>query len=373
MTAIAERKRRSSPTGMVLNVATLRKALATVKDAVPKRSPRAILQSVRLADGLLTASDGELRIDADLPGFDGPALLLPFNRLDAILRAITCEELQITSSGNSCKIATQTGTWVLPTEDAAEYPAGEMPDAPSITRLPTDQFRRAVNGVVYAHDDESTRFALSAVQIEVNDGVVHFVATDGRRISIVEMEHDLAVDDSETLVPARALHILAKIVSGSGEEAVQIDANASELVATTPGIRVAARLIEGRFPRWRDAVPSHDTEPTTVLISELMAATTAAAICTSEASRGVDFTFAPDGLRLHGQSSGVGESSVTCPIVEFGHECTVKLDPGFVLEFLEGLPADGEPTVSIQAKGAGDSVVFRSEDFTGVIAPLAND
>ena len=373
MTAIAERKRRSSPTGTVLNVATLRKALATVRDAVPKRSPRAILQSVRLADGLLTASDGELRIDADLPGFDGPALLLPFNRLDAILRAITCEELQITSSGNSCKIATQTGTWVLPTEDAAEYPAGEMPDAPSITRLPTDQFRRAVNGVVYAHDDESTRFALSAVQIEVNDGIVHFVATDGRRISIVEMEHDLAVDDSETLVPARALHILAKIVSGSGEEAVQIDANASELVATTPGIRVAARLIEGRFPRWRDAVPSHDTEPTTVLISELMAATTAAAICTSEASRGVDFTFSPDGLRLHGQSSGVGESSVTCPIVEFGHECTVKLDPGFVIEFLEGLPADGEPTVSIQAKGAGDSVVFRSEDFTGVIAPLAND
>jgi hypothetical protein len=44
-----------------------------------------------------------------------------------------------------------------------------------------------------------------------------------------------------------------------------------------------------------------------------------------------------------------------------------------VIEFLEGLPADGEPTVSIQAKGAGDSVVFRSEDFTGVIAPLAND
>lgn len=373
MTAIAERKRRSTRTGTVLNVATLRKALATVRDAVPRRSPRAILQNVRLADGVLTGTDGDLRIDADIPGFDGPALLLPFARLDAIVKAINCEEVSITATGSSCTIATDTGTWVLPTEDAAEYPAGEIPDAPSVTRLPTDQFRRAVDGVVYAHDDESTRFALSAVQIEVNDGTVTFVATDGRRISIVELEHDLAVDDSNTLVPARALHVLSKIVSDSGEEAVQIDASTSELVATTTGLRVCARLIEGRFPRWRDAVPDHDTEPTTVLIAELVSATTAAAICTSETSRGVDFTFSPAGLCLHGQASDAGESSVKCPIVEFGHECTVKLDPGFVLEFLEGLPADGEPTVSIQTKGSGDSVVFRCEDYTGVIAPLAND
>jgi DNA polymerase-3 subunit beta len=371
MTATAEKRRsKRSATGTELNVAELKRALATVKDAVPTRTPQAILKNVRLADGVLTGADGELRIDANIE-YGGEPLLLPFDRLEAIVKTITSETLHVSVSGQSATLSTQTSTWTLPTEDAAGYPAEEPTSLPSITRLPTDQFTRAVRGVVYAHDDQSTRYALSAVLIEVRDGVVTFVATDGRRISTVQMEHDLAVDDSETLVPAKALHVIQKIVGDSGEKAVQIDANDAELVATTDRVRVTARLISGKFPRWRDAIKDYETEPTTVMTGSLLAATKAAAICTSEASRGVDFTFTADDLQLHGQSSEAGESRVTCEIVEAGHACTVKLDPEFVRQFLEGLPADGEPTVSIQANEPGDSVFFRCDDFTGVIAPLA--
>jgi hypothetical protein len=45
----------------------------------------------------------------------------------------------------------------------------------------------------------------------------------------------------------------------------------------------------------------------------------------------------------------------------------------FVREWLSGLPADGEPTVSVQATDAQSAVVLRTDAFTGVIMPLVTE
>jgi DNA polymerase-3 subunit beta len=329
-----------------------------------------VLTNVRLGDGLVTGTDLEVRIDAAID-YHGDAMLLPHGRLMAILNAAGGEDVTLETKGTSCVVRCGHGTWTLPVEDAAEYPLWDPKDAKPVTRLPADQFARAVRGVVFAADQESSRFALGAVLVDVKDGVVNFVATDGRRLCACEMEHDLAVDDSATLVPSRVMQILARVAVAAGDGSVQLEATGNELLATIGGTTVTARLTDGRFPRWRDVIPSDGGEPTTVLATELLAATRAAAIVTSEQSKGVQYTLTAEGIHLHGQSAEAGESSVTCDIVEAGKACTVKLDPVFVREWLTGLPADGEPTVSVQATDAQSAVVLRTDTFTGVIMPLA--
>jgi DNA polymerase-3 subunit beta len=355
-----------------LSAADLKSALAAVSPAVPSRAPKPILTNVRLGDGLVTGTDLEVRIDAAID-YHGDAMLLPHGRLMAILSAAGGEDVTLEPKGTQCVVRCGHGTWTLPVEDAAEYPIWEPKDARPVTRLPADQFARAVRGVVFAADQESSRYALGAVLVDVKDGVVSFVATDGRRLCSCEMEHDLAVDDSTTLVPSRVMQILARVAVAAGEDSVQLEATGNELLATIGGTTVTARLTEGRFPRWRDVIPADGGEPTTVLATELLSATRAAAIVTSEQSKGVQYTFTAEGIHLHGQSAEAGESSVTCQIVEAGKACSVKLDPVFVREWLSGLPADGEPTVSVQATDAQSAVVLRTDTFTGVIMPLATE
>lgn len=358
--------------GITLLSSDLTTALLTVSPAVPSRAPKPILTNVRLGDGLVTGTDLEVRIDAAID-YHGDAILLPHGRLLAIMQASSGEEVTLTHDGTKCVVRCGSGTWTLPTEDAAEFPIWEPVDAKPITRLPADQLARAIRGVGYAVDGESSRYALGAVLLEVQGEKVTFVATDGRRLSIAEMEHDLAVDDSATLVASRLASIVSKFAHAVGDEGVQIDATSSEVIFEIGTTTVTGRLVDGRFPRWRDAVPEHDVEPTTVTAEQLLSATRAAAVVTSEQSKGVDYTFTAEGIHLHGQSSEAGESSVTCEIVEAGHACTVKLDPIFVREWLTGLPADGEPTVSIQAKDHLSAVVMKTDTFTGVIMPLAKD
>jgi DNA polymerase-3 subunit beta len=369
MVATKDRKRTG---GITLSAAELKNALAAVSPAVPSRAPKPILTNVRLGDGLVTGTDLEVRIDAAID-YHGDAMLLPHGRLMQILNAAGGEDVTLEPKGTSCVVRCGHGTWTLPVEDAAEYPLWEPKDAKPVTRLPADQFARAVRGVVFAADQESSRYALGAVLVDVADGVVNFVATDGRRLCSCEMEHDLAVDDTTTLVPSRVMQILARVAVAAGEDSVQLEATGNELLATIGGTTVTARLTEGRFPRWRDVIPKDGGKPTTVLATELLSATRAAAIVTSEQSKGVQYTFTAEGIHLHGQSAEAGESSVTCEIVEAGKACTVKLDPVFVREWLSGLPADGEPTVSVQATDAQSAVVLRTDTFTGVIMPLATE
>lgn len=372
MATATKERRKTRDGGINLSVSELKTALAAVAAAVPARSVRPILQNVLLSGGVLSGSDGDLRIDVAI-GYDGPAVLLPKERFSAIVANATGDEITLIPSGTSCIVRAGHGEWTLPTEDPAEYPAWNVTNAKSVTRLPADQFVRAIRGTVFATDSQSSRYALGAVLVECKGDAVTFVATDGRRLSAFAAEHDLAVDDSQTLVPARAMTIASRVAGNAGDDAVQLEASANELVATIGGTTITARLVEGRFPRWRDVVPKREAKASTVNRDTLLAATRAAAIVTSEQSKGVQYTFGSTGIWLHGQSAECGESSVTCDVVTPGESCTVKLDPVFVVEWLNGISGDAEPEVEVEAVDGDSAVVLRCGDHTGVIMPLAKD
>jgi DNA polymerase-3 subunit beta len=331
------------------------------------------LQNVLLSDGVLSGSDGEVRIDVELDAPPDVNFLLPKDRFSQILGSFSGDEITITPDASSCVIHAGHGTWTLPTEDVAEYPTWNVTGSKPIARLPADQFVRAVKGVVFAADNESSRFALGAVLIEVKGDVVTFVATDGRRLASVQCDHDQAVDDSQTLVPSRVMAIIARLADHAGDDSVQLEATGKELIAVIGNATVTASLIEGRFPRWRDVLPERDANPTTVERASLLAATRAAAICSSEESKGVLFAFGAEGIWLQGKSAEKGESSVTCEIVDAGEKATVKLDPAFVTEWLNGISGDDAPNVEVEAVDADSAVILRCGDNTGVIMPLAVD
>lgn len=362
-TATKERK-----AGITLDRTTLSEALAAVLKAVPARSPKPVLQNVLLGNGLLTGTDLEVRIDREID-YHGDALLLPAAKLSAILRAATGDEVTLTPKGSTVTVRCGTGSWTLPTESAAEFPTWEPENMRAICRLPADQFARAARATAYATDTESSRYALGGVLIEVKDGNPTWVATDGRRLACVETETDQAVDDSQTIVPGRVIAIAAGMAHGDGS--VQIEANASDVRLTLDGVTITGRLVEGRFPRWRDVVGEPTGEASVLNVADLLSAVDAAAIVTSEQSKGIDLAWTSDTLTLAGRSAEYGESRVSCDVVSAGTTSSTKLDPKFLHDFLRHLPADEEPQVDVYVADAQSRVLLKCGPYTGVIMPLA--
>jgi len=355
--------------------------LAGLKDvaaAVPTRSSKPVLTNVLLRDGVITANALELQVACELDWL-GDALLLPYARLRSILEAATGDDVTLTVDGSACVVNVGRGEWRLPVEDPAEFPVSEPADLASVCRIPCDQFARAVRSVAYAADNESSRFALGAVLVEVRGDKCSFVATDGRRLGVATVEHDQAVDDRDVLVPERAVVLMASVAARKEHEdlAVQLEASKSELVATIGSTTITARLTEGRFPRWRDVIPQRDADAMHVAdLAELLAATRAAAVVATETSKGVDYTFGPAGVSLHGQSAESGESTVQCDLLTAGPAGKVKLDPRYVAEACRALAGLAEPNVRISVAGPGDAVLFvcgEDDEYRTVIMPLAED
>jgi len=359
-------------TGLRIACGELLRAVQDVTRVVSSRGPKPILANVRIGDGLVTGTDLEIRIDREL-GETCEPMLLPADRLLAILRSCRADDtVTLTPSGTSVKVKAGRGSWTLPTEDVAEFPTWDTSDATPVCRLPADQFVRAVHAVEYATDKDSSRYALGAVLLDVTGGDPTFVATDGRRLSAVQTETDQAVDDSQTLVPATAIRLAATLADRS-EGSVQIERTGSDVVLSMDGCTITARLVDGKFPRWRDVFPAADGEQATVERAELLAATRAAAVVTSEQSLGVDYEFNGEAVTLSARSSEYGESKVKCPLVDGGSECKVKLNPAYVRDFLHGVPGAEEPNVQITTHGKGGAVVLSCGEYRGVIMPLSED
>ena len=369
MTATAT-KTKASGTTVKIPKAELLDALVAINHATPSRPARPILANCRIGDGLVTGTDLEVRIDRTIAEHCEP-FLVPHARLLAIVRAATGDEVTLTAKGPTVTVKCGGGSWTLPTEDVAEYPTWEPGEMQAVCRLPADQFARAAKATTYATDVESSRYALGAVLIEVKGGNPTWVATDGRRLACVETETDQAVDDRKTLVPRRVLDIVAGMATGDGS--VQVEANAKDVRFELDGTVVTGRLVEGRFPRWRDGVGEPDGQATVLEVAELLASVRAAAIVTSEQSKGVDCVWTADTLVISGRSPEYGESTVRCPLVAAGSASPTKVDPRYVIEFLRSIPADEEPQVDVYATNAESRVLLKCGPYTGVIMPLAKE
>lgn len=375
-TATAKKAKRGG--AFTVPASDLASALRAVAPAVSAKSP--VLSHVLLG-GYVEATNGDLRITVALRSASDD-VLVPHARLSAIIGSVH-GDVEIECATTSVTIRAARGTWVLPTADVAEWPRETINPKP-FARLPADQFVRSVSAVIDAADSESSRFALGGVLLEHRGPDLAFVATDGRRLQLTTLDLDQATDDASVIVPRQAMQVLGRIAAAGGEDPMQLGVVGSDLVGECGAVRVTARLLSGRFPRWLDVVPAHcrpefgvdgeriykePPEHAEIVAGELLAAVRQAAIVTSEQSRGVTFAFTPSGLGLQAQSSESGQSMVTADLAKVGPNVVVRLDPQFVTEWLRTV--DAGAIVEVFAQDSESAVVLRHEDALAVLMPMA--
>ena len=136
---------------------------------------------------------------------------------------------------------------------------------------------------------------MGGVLLEMEGDKITAVGTDGRRLAKMEgPAHSVGghqTANQTTIVPTRAMTLLERAVSDSDGE-IQLSARANDILIRSPRFTIYSRLVEGRFPKWRDVFPRRsDVVKTELSVGPLHAAVRQAAIATSEESRGIDFNF----------------------------------------------------------------------------------
>lgn len=364
---------------ILANRSELLTAFNLVSGVAPVRSPKPILQSLKLvadAEGgsTLMATDLEvgvryrvLGVKVDQPG----PVILPTQRVQSILRTTPDDELAIEAGPDAVTIRGLHAQFKLPVEDPDLFP--DPPDfaASAYHVLSSADLRRLIRRTIFATDVESTRYALGGVLFEMGDDRVTVVGTDGRRLARasapVEIEGGATKPSGQPVVPVKALKLLEKQLYDDGPP-VHLTFGPEAVHVRTDRASIWSRLVSGRFPKYQEVFPGERNARATVDAGALLAAVGQAAITTSDESRGIDFAFADGLLSLSSQSPDVGRSEVEAAIAYEGPPITLTMDPKYLTDVLKVL----EPSapVSIDMVDHKQGVVIAADDYANVIMPL---
>jgi DNA polymerase-3 subunit beta len=358
-------------------------AFQTVAVVAPARSPKPILQNVKLevtpTSATLMGTDLEVGIRYDVTGIevDVPgAAVLPVGRFGSILRESADATFRIEAGNEGTTIRGERSQFKLPSENPQDFPPIDEFNESSYFELSGRLFRELIRRTIFATDNESSRYALGGVKLEWKDNLLTAVGTDGRRLAKMEGPAQAigqpAPFGDVTVVPTRAMQLLERALTEDGSE-VQLAVRQNDILVRNPRATIYSRLLEGRYPRWRDVFPQRaNSLKLDLTVGPLSSAVRQAAIVTSEESRGIDFTFGEGSLVLSGQTAEVGQSRVELPIAYDGKAIAITLDPRFVLDFLKVL--EPEKTFTLDLQDSDSAAVCTTDDGYGyVVMPLARD
>lgn len=359
------------------------KAFQIAAAVAPVRSPKTILQNVKIeaADGscMLTATDMEVGIRvpvSDVTVDAAGSAVIPVSRLSLILRESRDETLMIDATSEKTLIKGKGSKFELQAHNPDEFPDVATFDAKDFFEVSSSTLKELIKRTLFATDAESSRYALGGVKLEFADGVLTAIGTDGRRLAKMEggIESVGSPGDggSSTIVPSRSMQLIDRILP-DGEEKVQLAPQANELLVGGPNGVFYTRLVEGRFPKWRDVIPKRDdSSQIEITVGPMYQSLRQAAIVASEESRGIDFTFANGSLILSNTTADVGESRIEMPVSYDADELTVTLDHRYVADYLKVLSP--EKTFTFDIKDREQAVYCHTDDGYGyVIMPLSKN
>jgi DNA polymerase-3 subunit beta len=359
-------------------------AFQTAALFAPGRSPKEILTSVKLdvdaAGATLSATDMEVGARINLEGLDvdspGSAIL-PVVQFGAILRESPDAKLRLDATSKGTVIRGERSEFKLNAADPDEFPSVARFEEDKYHVIAAPLFRQIILRTEFATDMESSRYALGGVLFEMESNKVTAVGTDGRRLAKMEGPAEAVnghkTGDTMTIVRTQSLRAIGRALSDADGQ-VQFAARGNDVLLQTPRATFYSRLVEGRFPRWRDVFPQRRDAPRIDLqVGPLMAAIRQASVVLSAESRGIDFSFEGGTLTLAGATAEAGQSHVEMPVAYDGPKIIVAMDHRFVLEFLKVLSP--EATVALEVENGETAVVFHADDgaYGYVVMPLSRD
>ena len=359
----------------------LLQGLQAVQNVVSVRRSFPILSNVLLEakDGGLrfTATDLEITISCVIPVdmAEPGATTVPAKRLLGITRELSSPEVEIETSGDDgLSVRSGSSYFKLRTLPADEFPPAPTLDSDASFSLPQDGLKLMLKQTAYAISYDETRYVLNGVLAlrDSSEGKLALVATDGRRMALVENQCDMPAElDGQSIVPTKAVNELQRLLASEGSVSVTFTDKMAGFRLENDGshdLEIATKLIDGKFPNFRQVIPSEAKERIPLIREELLVALRRAELMTSEKMNSVKITFSDNRMTINANTPEVGEAEDSLAINYQGPSLAVAFNPSYLLDPLKALDDDEVCLELIDELSPG---VIRSGDtFLYVIMPM---
>ena len=293
----------------------------------------------------------------------GGQIVMPAKLLGEIVSRLPNGDITIESANNSVTLTSQTGKYEVQGMGAEEFPTLPEISSQDEVKMLTETLTDGLRGALFATSEDETKQVLTGLHIIVRGKTIEFAATDGHRLALVEIDNPIPYDETaemfdheeifEATIPARALKELERMMSQSEKLSIWLDPG--QVVFKTASQRLTSRTLEGKYPAYRQLIPTQFNREVVIDRKQLLSAMKRIAILSPNDV--IEFRLNSEkqevALSIEAQDVGSGRESVFAQIT--GEELTIEFNAKYAIESLKNLKSS---EVLIKLNSANSPVIF---------------
>ena len=317
--------------------------LQKVQHVVSSRTTLPILSNV-----LMVAKEGRIQFtttDLDV-GITGSveaqidkegATTLPAKRLVSIVRELPASEVEVSvDSKNHASIRCGPSFFKIIGLSEAEFPPLPNFQGSKEFRIPQQVLRDGLRKTSYAISSDETRYVLNGIFASFRDGKMTLVATDGRRLAMVDSDLEFpASHETDVIIPTKAVQELQRLLGETGDVIVKLTDN--QISFAIGDNLLASKLIEGNYPNYRQVIPGDALERVIIAREALLDTVKRVSLLASDKSNSVKLVFSENQIEVTANSPDVGEAQESMDVIYQGKPMQIAFNPEFLQAPLRNL------------------------------------
>lgn len=262
----------------------------------------------------------------------------------------------------------------LLTRPAEDFPAFDAGDLTHSIQISATDLLSGLQRVAFCMASGDVRHYLNGLALQLQDGPLYTVASDGHRLTAMRTEIDGAHQTPKLqIIPRTAAEkitaLLTSLIKGAPRAIVHLQMGERTLAVTAGDIQLSTRLIEGVYPDTNRVIPTETPTRLTAHCAGLIAAIERVTVLSDRNEKALRLDISERGLALDAANQDHESGAETLDLIAFeGPALTVGFNAHYLLDALRTVSAD---TVALHLSDRSALVVDPdASGWTAVVMPM---
>jgi len=313
--------------------------VASTRSAIQALSGVQLLASAPHSELRATDMDVGLRVPLDAEVAREGVVVLPARLLLDVVRSLPAAQasIELRPAEQDVELISGNAIFHIRTLRTEDFPPFPEPDSESTVELPAEAFISTALKVAGSASRDETRPVLTGILVSASDRELRMVATDSYRLSVKQTTLETPLASAfEVNVPARALQELARLVTHSEGDQLNVSVGQNQVLFTLGRVILSSRLIDGQFPNYRQLLPETFEHELRLDGSEFTDVVRRISLL-AQKNAPLRLAFTSGELTVSAQTPDVGEARESLPVAFAGELLEIGFNPEFLRAGLEAI------------------------------------
>lgn len=246
----------------------------------------------------------------------------------------------------------------LSTLPADEYPLLDDIKFSDKLIISENVLKSLLDATAFSMANQDVRYYLNGLLLDISNGLVKAVTTDGHRLAISEYQRDDS-DGSDIeksiIIPRKGVLELSRILDASSEIPLSLYLSDNHIRIQKEDIRFTSKLIDGKYPDYQAAIPASSSYQIELERTFFRDTLSRVAILSNEKFRGIRLSLDNGIMKLHSTNPEKESATEEMDIEYSGELLEIGFNVSYLLDAINHIDAD---TIILHLSNPDSSVLI---------------